>query len=87
MPLVVLVEDVPDLLNHGGQNIAEEIYEVLECLRLTLLNAAFYGVPQWFMGAVIAGQFHAPGVAVDVVLLIPLTIVAIPLTIVGNLMG
>ncbi len=49
-PLAVLVENVPDVLNHGGQNIAEEIAEVLEgkgyVCRYTLLNAAFYGVPQ-----------------------------------------
>lgn len=49
-PLAVLVENVPDVLNHGGQNIAEEIAEVLESkgyvCRYTLLNAAFYGVPQ-----------------------------------------
>ncbi len=49
-PLVVLVENVPDVLNHGGQNIAEEICEVLESkgyiCSYTLLNAAFYGVPQ-----------------------------------------
>lgn len=49
-PLAVLVENVPDALNHGGQNIAEEIAEVLESkgyvCRYTLLNAAFYGVPQ-----------------------------------------
>lgn len=49
-PLAVVVENVPDVLNHGGQNIAEEIAEVLEgkgyVCRYTLLNAAFYGVPQ-----------------------------------------
>ncbi len=49
-PLAVLVENVPDALNHGGQNIAEEMAEVLEQMgyvcRYTLLNAAFYGVPQ-----------------------------------------
>ena len=49
-PLVVVVENVPDVLNHGGQNIAEEIAEVLESkgyvCRYTLMNAAFYGVPQ-----------------------------------------
>jgi DNA (cytosine-5)-methyltransferase 1 len=49
-PLAVMVENVPDVLNHGGQNIAEEIAEVLESkgyiCRYTLLNAAFYGVPQ-----------------------------------------
>ncbi len=49
-PLVVLMENVPDVLNHGGQNIAEEICEVLEekgyACGYTLLNAAYYGVPQ-----------------------------------------
>lgn len=49
-PLVVLMENVPDILNHGGHNIAEEVSEVLEekgyTVSYTLLNAAFYGVPQ-----------------------------------------
>lgn len=49
-PLAVLIENVPDILNHGGQNVAEEICEVLEgkgyICRYTLLNAAYYGVPQ-----------------------------------------
>lgn len=49
-PLVVLMENVPDILNHGGQNIAEETCAVLESkgytCGYTLLNAAFYGVPQ-----------------------------------------
>lgn len=49
-PLAVLIENVPDVLNHGGQNIAEEICEVLQgkgyVCAYTLLNAAFYGVPQ-----------------------------------------
>jgi len=49
-PLALLIENVPDVLNHGGQNIAEEICEVLTAkgyvCSYTLLNAAFYGVPQ-----------------------------------------
>lgn len=49
-PLAVLVENVPDVLNHGGQNIAEEICEVLEgkgyVCGYTLLNASYFGVPQ-----------------------------------------
>ncbi|HEY4150208.1 MAG TPA: DNA cytosine methyltransferase, partial [Chitinophagaceae bacterium] len=49
-PLAVIMENVPDILNHGGHNIAEEICEVLESkgyvVAYTLLNAAFYGVPQ-----------------------------------------
>src|SRR5271157_1602211 len=49
-PLAILMENVPDVMNHGGQNIAEETCDVLEergyVTRYTLLNAAFYGVPQ-----------------------------------------
>lgn len=49
-PLAVVIENVPDILNHGGRNIAEEIVEILTArgfiARYTLLNAAFYGVPQ-----------------------------------------
>lgn len=49
-PLAVLMENVPDILNHGGQNIAEETCEVLAdkgyVCGYTLLNAAHYGVPQ-----------------------------------------
>ena len=49
-PLAVLMENVPDVLNHGGQNIAEETCEVLEdkgyTCAYTLLNASLYGVPQ-----------------------------------------
>ncbi len=49
-PLAVLMENVPDMLNHGGHNIAEEICEVLEAkgytTAYTLLNAAHYGVPE-----------------------------------------
>jgi len=49
-PLAVVLENVPDMLNHGGHNIAEEICEVLESrgyvCGYTLLNSAFYGVPQ-----------------------------------------
>ena len=49
-PLAVLMENVPDVLNHGGQNVAEETCEVLESkgyiCAYTLLNASLYGVPQ-----------------------------------------
>lgn len=49
-PLALLIENVPDVLNHGGQNVAEEICEVLTAkgyvCAYTLLNSAFYGVPQ-----------------------------------------
>ena len=49
-PLAVVMENVPDMLNHGGHNIAGEICDVLVSrgytCSYTLLNAAFYGVPQ-----------------------------------------
>ena len=49
-PLALVMENVPDALNHGGHNIAEETCEVLDDLgyvpKYTLLNSAFYGVPQ-----------------------------------------
>lgn len=49
-PLAVVMENVPDMLNHGGHNIAGEVCEVLSSrgysCGYTLLNSAFYGVPQ-----------------------------------------
>lgn len=49
-PLAIVLENVPDALNYGGHNIAEEICEALDDLgyvaRYTLLNSVFYGVPQ-----------------------------------------
>lgn len=49
-PLAVVIENVPDMLNHGGHNLADEIAEILRgkgySVRYSLLNAAFYGVPQ-----------------------------------------
>ncbi len=44
------MENVPDMLNHAGHNIAAEVCEVLTkrgyVCGYTLLNAALYGVPQ-----------------------------------------
>jgi DNA (cytosine-5)-methyltransferase 1 len=49
-PLAVLMENVPDILNHGGHNIVEEIADALDPLgydaRYSLLNSAHHGVPQ-----------------------------------------
>lgn len=49
-PLAVVMENVPDMLNHGGHNLAAEICEVLSekgyACGYAILNAAFYGVPQ-----------------------------------------
>lgn len=49
-PLALLMENVPDVINYGGHNIPEETCELLASMgyvaRYTLLNSAFYGVPQ-----------------------------------------
>lgn len=49
-PLAIVMENVPDVINYGGYNIPEETCEVLErygySANYTLLNSAFYGVPQ-----------------------------------------
>ena len=49
-PVAILMENVPDVMNFAGRNIPEEICVVLNELgyvcAYTLLNAAFYGVPQ-----------------------------------------
>lgn len=49
-PVALLMENVPDVLNYGGHNIAEEICEALDDMgyvcNYTLLNAVFYGVPE-----------------------------------------
>ncbi len=49
-PVALLMENVPDIINYGGHNIAEEVCEVLADegydARYTILNAVFYGVPE-----------------------------------------
>jgi DNA (cytosine-5)-methyltransferase 1 len=49
-PVAIVIENVPDILNFGGHNVPEEICGTLEELgyaaRYTLLNSAYYGVPQ-----------------------------------------
>jgi DNA (cytosine-5)-methyltransferase 1 len=49
-PLAVLMENVPDIMNYGNQNVAEEIATSLEDMgytsRYTILNSAHYGIPQ-----------------------------------------
>lgn len=50
MPLAVLIENVPDVLNQGGHSVGDEIAEQLSGLgyrvAYTLMNAVNYGVPQ-----------------------------------------
>lgn len=49
-PLAILMENVPDMINFGGRNVLEDICKALRDLgyicAYTLLNSAFYGVPQ-----------------------------------------
>jgi DNA (cytosine-5)-methyltransferase 1 len=49
-PVALLMENVPDILNHGGKNVAETVAEHLQregyLVRYTLLNASWFGVPQ-----------------------------------------
>ena len=49
-PLAILMENVPDSMNFGGHNVPEEVCEVLVdhgyVCAYTLINAAYYGVPQ-----------------------------------------
>lgn len=67
-PVAILLENVPDILNFGGHNVPEEICRTLDELgyvaRYSLLNAAFYGVPQLrerlFLVAIDKSLGHAP---------------------------
>lgn len=49
-PIAILMENVPDVLNYGGHNVAEETCEILAAMgyscRYTLLNSVYYGTPQ-----------------------------------------
>jgi DNA (cytosine-5)-methyltransferase 1 len=49
-PLAILMENVPDILNYGGVNIADAVCDDLSELgyncSYTLLNTVYYGVPQ-----------------------------------------
>lgn len=49
-PAAVVMENVPDILKYGGQNVAEVIADALDALgyevSYRLLNAAAFGVPQ-----------------------------------------
>lgn len=60
-PLVLVIENVPDMMNQGGVNVVADVCETLSKLgyvcRYTLLNAAYYGVPQFRERVFIVG-FH-----------------------------
>lgn len=65
-PVALLMENVPDILNHGGTNVAElvskslaqEGYEVA----YTLLNSAWYGVPQMRERMILVGFHRSTGI-------------------------
>ena len=58
-PVALLLENVPEILNQDGHNVVEDMIEVLDELgyqaRYTLLNAAYFGVPQARDQALYAG--------------------------------
>ncbi|MBR0911504.1 DNA cytosine methyltransferase [Bradyrhizobium japonicum] len=66
-PLVIVIENVPDILNFGGHNVPEEICETLERIGYrtgyTILNAGYYGVPQVRERLFVIGFADALGIA------------------------
>lgn len=65
-PVALLMENVPDILNHGGSNVAELISRSLAAegyeVGYTLLNAAWYGVPQMRERMILIGYHRASGI-------------------------
>lgn len=60
-PVALLMENVPDILNHGGKNVAELVAKSLSDegydVAYSLLNASWYGVPQTRERMILIG-FH-----------------------------
>ena len=65
-PVARLMENVPDILNHGGINVAELVSKSLAeegyDVAYTLLNAAWYGVPQMRERMILVGFHRATGI-------------------------
>jgi len=65
-PVALLMENVPDILNFGGHNLAEEVCEILESMGYlcyySLLNSANYGVPQMRERFILVGVHKTAGV-------------------------
>jgi len=65
-PVALLMENVPDILNHGGTNVAELVSKSLAeegyDVAYTLLNSAWYGVPQMRERMILIGVHRAAGV-------------------------
>ena len=65
-PVALLMENVPDILNHGGINVAELVSKSLVeegyDVSYALLNAAWYGVPQTRERMILIGFHRATGI-------------------------
>lgn len=65
-PVALLMENVPDILNHGGTNVAELVARSLADegydVAYTLLNASWYGVPQMRERMILVGFHRATGI-------------------------
>jgi DNA (cytosine-5)-methyltransferase 1 len=65
-PVVLLMENVPDILNHGGTNVAELVSKSLAeegyDVAYTLLNSVWYGVPQMRERMILVGFHRSTGI-------------------------
>lgn len=65
-PVALLMENVPDILNHGGTNVAELVSKSLAeegyDIAYTLLNSAWYGVPQMRERMILVGFHRSTGI-------------------------
>jgi DNA (cytosine-5)-methyltransferase 1 len=68
-PVAIMMENVPDVLNYGGHNIAEEMCDALSAMGYecgyTLLNSVYYGVPQMRERMFLMGIAKEVGAAVS----------------------
>lgn len=65
-PVALLMENVPDILNHGGTNVAELVSKSLADegydVAYTLLNSVWYGVPQMRERMILIGFHRSTGI-------------------------
>ncbi len=65
-PVALLMENVPDIMNHGGNNVAELVAKSLSDegyeVAYTLLNASWYGVPQTRERMILIGYHRDTGI-------------------------
>lgn len=65
-PVALLMENVPDILNHGGTNVAELVSKSLASegydVAYTLLNSAWFGVPQMRERMILIGFHRSSGI-------------------------